>query len=95
MKGKIQVTCYILFLRRYTGFLAQQCEYVQAVDFIKKFIEKNRELNSAAHPNADFVCGDVMSLEVEDDSFDVIFSNWLLMYLSDDEVQRLTVRLLR
>lgn len=38
--------------------------------------------------NASFKCADVTSsdLEFEDESLDLIFSNWLLMYLSDEEV---------
>lgn len=34
------------------------------------------------------MCADVTSpdLTIEDNSIDLIFSNWLLMYLSDEEV---------
>lgn len=30
--------------------------------------------------------GDATELDLEEGSFDVVFSNWLLMYLGDDEV---------
>ena len=30
--------------------------------------------------------GDATELDLEEDSADVVFSNWLLMYLDDDEV---------
>jgi phosphoethanolamine N-methyltransferase len=35
------------------------------------------------------MCADVTSpdLKIQDNSFDLIFSNWLLMYLSDEEVR--------
>jgi phosphoethanolamine N-methyltransferase len=38
--------------------------------------------------NASFMCADVTSpdLVIADKSIDLIFSNWLLMYLSDKEV---------
>ena len=32
---------------------------------------------------------DATELELPAASFDVVFSNWLLMYLSDDEVSKL------
>lgn len=65
--------------------LAQQAESVIAVDFIEKFIEKNRELNSDLN-NIEFVHGDVTKLTFEHNSLHTIFSNWLLMYLKDEEV---------
>lgn len=39
------------------------------------------------------MCADVTSpeLKIEDESVDLIFSNWLLMYLSDNEVMALYV----
>ena len=47
--------------RRFTRVLAQQVEKVIAVDFIEKFIEKNRELNKNSD-NIDYVVGDVTKL---------------------------------
>ena len=41
-----------------------------------------------------FICADVTKLDLEADSCDVIFSNWLLMYLDDDEIRSLSVRML-
>lgn len=40
------------------------------------------------YKNVKFMCADVTSpdLKIEDASVDLIFSNWLLMYLSDKEV---------
>lgn len=40
--------------------------------------------------NISFMCADVTSsdLKIEEESVDLIFSNWLLMYLSDKEVIR-------
>lgn len=41
--------------------------------------------------NVDFLCADVTSPEldkkIQSQSADLVFSNWLLMYLSDDEVR--------
>ena len=59
---------FFLFLlenRRFTVVLAQQAEHVVAVDFIERFIEKNRELNSHLN-NIDFVHGDVTKLKFEE-----------------------------
>ena len=38
---------------------------------------------------------DATELELPAASFDVVFSNWLLMYLSDDEVSKLAADALR
>ena len=38
---------------------------------------------------------DATELELPAASFDVVFSNWLLMYLSDDEVSKLASDALR
>lgn len=70
---------------RFTRMLAQKAENVIAVDFIEKFIQKNRELNSDLN-NIQFITGDVTKLTFESNSFHTIFSNWLLMYLKDQEV---------
>jgi hypothetical protein len=32
------------------------------------------------------VCADVTKIDYPENSFDLVFSNWLLMYLSDEEV---------
>jgi hypothetical protein len=39
--------------------------------------------------NVDFRVADVTTLQLPAGSYDLIFSNWLLMYLSDDEVAAL------
>lgn len=70
---------------RFTAVLAKQAEHVTAVDFIEKFIEKNRTLNSHLN-NIDFLHGDATQLKFEKKSFNMIFSNWLLMYLNDAEI---------
>lgn len=73
---------------RFTRVLAQQASHVTAVDFIEKFVEKNRELNSSLN-NIEHMASDATKLSFPKKSFDMIFSNWLLMYLNDGEVMQL------
>lgn len=73
---------------RFTGALASQASSVIAVDFMQSFIEENEKTHGHMG-NIDFRCGDVTKIELPSESVDVIFSNWLLMYLSDEEVQTL------
>lgn len=40
-------------------------------------------------------CGDVTELQLPPNSADLVFSNWLLMYLSDEEVSALAVNMLQ
>lgn len=47
---------------------------------------QNKEANGH-FPNASFRTADVTSLELPEAQTDLVFSNWLLMYLDDDEVR--------
>lgn len=51
------------------------------------FVVQN-ELINGHYKNVKFMCADVTSpdLSISEGSVDLIFSNWLLMYLSDKEV---------
>ena len=60
---------------------------------MESYVQRNRERNGH-HQHVRFLQADVTELELECDKYDVIFSNWLLMYLDDDEIRSLTVRML-
>ncbi|XP_038981722.1 phosphoethanolamine N-methyltransferase 1-like [Phoenix dactylifera] len=81
---------------RFTGELAKEAGHVLALDFIENVIKKNESANGHLK-NISFVCADVTSpdLMIEAESVDLIFSNWLLMYLSDNEVEKLAERLVK
>ncbi|CAF0735147.1 unnamed protein product [Didymodactylos carnosus] len=79
---------------RFTKTFAQLSKSVIAVDFMESFLEKNREENSH-YGNVEFVQMDATQLEFEPNSFDLVFSNWLLMYLNDDEVESLLQKSLK
>lgn len=92
----VKGTVIILLLpSRFTGDLAAMAGHVTAVDFIEEYIKKNEELNSSKYSNIDFRCGDATQIQFNDGEFDVVFSNWLLMYLTDTEVQALSINMLR
>ncbi|KAK8375846.1 hypothetical protein O3P69_008533 [Scylla paramamosain] len=69
---------------RFTSKLATIAGHVTAVDFMEQYIEKNREENGH-FKNVAFKCADVTKLDFPAGSFDLVFSNWLFMYLSDAE----------
>ncbi|XP_061690357.1 phosphoethanolamine methyltransferase isoform X1 [Syngnathoides biaculeatus] len=79
---------------RYTSHLLKRADHVTAVDFMENFVEKNRQSNGY-HKNVTFIRADVTKLEFPPNSVDFIFSNWLLMYLSDEEMQMLLKKMLR
>ncbi|XP_027341970.1 phosphoethanolamine N-methyltransferase-like isoform X2 [Abrus precatorius] len=81
---------------RFTGELAEKAGQLLAVDFIESAIKKNESINGH-HKNVKFLCADVTSpnLHISEGSIDVIFSNWLLMYLSDNEVENLAERMMK
>ncbi|KAF5730309.1 phosphoethanolamine N-methyltransferase 1 isoform X1 [Tripterygium wilfordii] len=81
---------------RFTGELAKKAGHVIALDFIESVIKKNENINGH-YKNVKFLCADVTSpdLKISDESVDMIFSNWLLMYLSDKEVENLAERMVK
>ncbi|CAD6237280.1 unnamed protein product [Miscanthus lutarioriparius] len=81
---------------RFTGELANTSGHVFAVDFIESVIKKNENINGH-YDNTSFMCADVTSpnLMIEANSIDMIFSNWLLMYLSDEEIDKLVERMVK
>jgi phosphoethanolamine N-methyltransferase len=79
---------------RFTSSFATLAKSVLAVDFMETAVEKNKEANGH-FPNASFRTADVTSLELPEAQTDLVFSNWLLMYLDDDEVKGLAERCMR
>ena len=74
--------------------MAENAKHLTTVDFMADYVEKNRQRNGH-HAHVDFLRADVTELQFPaDKKFDVIFSNWLLMYLSDDEIKILTRNML-
>lgn len=78
---------------RFTGEIAKKCNHIIACDFMESFIEKNRE-NNAHHNNIDYRCVDVTKLDLPYNSVDLIFTNWLFMYLDDQELRELLYKML-
>ncbi|CAN1180343.1 Phosphoethanolamine N-methyltransferase [Linum perenne] len=81
---------------RFTGEIAKKAGQVIALDFIESVIKKNEKINGH-FDNVKFMCADVTSqdLNFSEGSIDLIFSNWLLMYLSDTEVEKLAERMMK
>jgi phosphoethanolamine N-methyltransferase len=70
---------------RFTTCLAQTARHVFSTDFIESFIAKNRERNEKLG-NVTFQVGDAVHLKLDEQSVDLVFTNWLMMYLQDEEV---------
>lgn len=76
---------------RYTTDLAREAAALTAVDLSAQAIEENRDRNRE-FPHIRYVTGDVTELQLDPDSFDLIFSSWLLMYLNREEIEQLLAR---
>lgn len=70
---------------RFTAEFAKTAKQVSAYDFMENLTEANKANNGHLN-NVKISQQDVTTMELAPDSCDVVFSNWLLMYLSDDEV---------
>ena len=79
---------------RYTPRLGAAALEVTAVDFIEEFLAHNRRV-VGRRPNVRFLHADVRALELPPGEIDLVFSNWLLMYLGDDEADDLLGRIHR
>lgn len=51
--------------RRFTAKLSDTAKSLIAVDFMEKFVQKNKETNGS-RKNVTIVCSDVMELEIPD-----------------------------
>lgn len=65
---------------RFTRVLATQAEHVVAVDFIEKFIDKNRELNGDMD-NIEFMHGDATKVSFPKQSYEILFLDKYLVFL--------------
>uniref|UniRef100_A0A914VXE0 phosphoethanolamine N-methyltransferase n=1 Tax=Plectus sambesii TaxID=2011161 RepID=A0A914VXE0_9BILA len=79
---------------RFTTSMAQTARHVLSTDFIESFIAKNRERNEKLG-NVSFQVGDAVNLKLEEESVDMVFTNWLMMYLQDEEVIQFLTNALR
>jgi len=77
---------------RFTSYFAKYGSHVTAVDFIEKFIKKNQRRNKN-HKNITYICSDVMDISLKNSEYDIIFLNWILMYLKDKDLVILLNRL--
>ena len=88
-----RISRLITNLRRFTGEFASKAKHVTAVEFMAKYLEVNKETN-ARYSNIDFLCCDVTKLHLEN-SYDFVFTNWLLTYLTDEEISTLLRKAVR
>ena len=70
---------------RYTTHLAHVASHVTAVDFVERFLEQNRKATVQLN-NVSYCYADVMDVAFEPESFDFVFTNWLFMYLDDQQM---------
>ncbi len=75
---------------RFTGELASKAHTVTAVEFMPTYIKENEAVNGAKFENITFLCADVTTIDFPEGSFDFVFSNWLMMYLTNSETEGLS-----
>lgn len=70
---------------RFTPILAEKAKSVIACEFIEDFSKENERVNGHME-NIRFVCKNALELDLPENSLDMVFSNWLMMYFNDEEV---------
>lgn len=63
-----------------------------ASDIVASFIDENKRRHSE-FPHVSFIVSDANDLRFPHNSFDLIFANWLLMYLNDEQLDQFAERL--
>ena len=80
-------------LNQHSALSTAEAKHLIALDFMENLIQENKRINGSLG-NIEFRAGDALQLSLPDGSLDVAFSNWLLMYLGDEEVQTLAANVL-
>ena len=80
---------------RFTTEWSKRCHSTVALELMPELVEENRAAHARAglSDNCRFVCGSAASAEFEPGSFDLVFSNWLLMYLAEADVAALLAKI--
>ena len=68
---------------------------MHSTDFLQKFVDDNMAANGPKYPNLTFAQLDASNLPYDLESFHFIFTNWLLMYLDNVEVERFAMQALK
>lgn len=77
---------------RFTTEFAKKANHVTTLDFCPHFMESNKEKNRH-FSNIEYLCKDAMDADFGPESFDLIFISWLQMYLSKEEVEIFSQRI--
>lgn len=83
----------IFYCSRLSGLLATLFKEVVATDIVENYVAKNKEANQL--PNITHQVVDATRLDHANESIDVVFSNWLLMYFSDEDLKKFAIDVLR
>jgi ubiquinone/menaquinone biosynthesis C-methylase UbiE len=72
---------------RFTTKFAKKAGKVYAVDLLEHALNKNKKRNKNFN-NIEYICSDALDIFLPENSCDIIFSSWLLMYLSENEIDQ-------
>ena len=76
----------------FTGYLANRASAVLAVDYLEKSLTKNKNTFINKYPHIDYLCRDVTKLDLDDESYDFIFSPYKITY-DDHGIHKLAQKL--
>lgn len=91
-KGKV-----VLDLACGTGRFTQEfakrgAKKIFAVDMTLSFIEENKK-NNASFSQIEYIHQNALDASFEENSLDFIFISWLFIYLQDEEIQKLVLKM--
>ena len=77
---------------RFTHRFCQEAEEILAIDYCEKFLVFAQQ-RPCCKSKITTQCEDILKAELPPQHFDLVFSNWILMYLDDVEVRNLLLRI--
>ncbi|MEO0443274.1 MAG: methyltransferase domain-containing protein [Pseudomonadota bacterium] len=76
---------------RFTGLIAAAAKQVTVLDISPEALEQNRQKN-LSRSNITYCITDITQHDLPKENYDVVFSNWLLMYFDDADTLSLIKR---
>lgn len=78
--------CIVIY-SRLSGLLADLFQEVLATDCRDDYVAKNKAMNQSPNIIHSVVNATKFPTQFAADSLDMVFSNWLFMYMSNEEIQ--------
>ena len=89
---RIEIVDLASGIGRFLKYFSSNFKHVVEVDFVKENIRKAEEFNQDIN-NAEYLVDDVKNITFAPNTINLVFGNWILQYIDDDEIVAFLSRL--